>query len=104
MRIRETSNPGAISKVTAMVNNEEVTLWEGTAAQSGTPRDFVVPVSDGVQTDSVVVHFDTTRVGSWSEIDALQIVGRDGSRQWATSANASSTYADNTRSPSTTTY
>jgi len=104
VRIRETSNPGAISKVTAVVNNEEVTLWEGTAAQGSTPRDFVLPVSDGVQTDSIVVHLNTTRVDSRSEIDAVQLVGRDGSRQWATSANASSTYADNTRSASETTY
>jgi len=100
VRIRETYNPGAISKVTAVVNNEEVTLWQGTAAQGSTPRDFVVPVSDNVQTDSVIVHFDTTRVGSWSEVDAVELVGRDGSRQWAKSADASSTYADKTRSAS----
>jgi len=104
VRIRETSNPGAISKVTAMVNNEEVTLWEGTAAQSDKPRDFVVPVSDRVQTDSVVVHLDTTRVSNWSEIDAVQLVGRDGSRQWAKSANASSTYADMPRATHEFTY
>jgi len=100
VRIRETYNPGAISKVTAVVNNQEVTLWEGTAAQGDTPRDFVVPVSEAVQTDSVVVHVDTTRVGSWTEIDAVELVGRDGSRQWAKSADASSTYADKTRSAS----
>ena len=100
VRIRETYNPGAISKVTAVVNNEEVTLWEGTATPGNTPRDFVVPVSDNVQTDSVVLHLDTTRVGSWSEVDAVELVGRDGSRQWAKSANASSSYADKTRSAS----
>jgi hypothetical protein len=100
VRIRETYNPGAISKVTAVVNNEEVTLWEGTAAPSETPRDFVVPVPEGVQTDSVVVHVDTTRVGSWTEIDAVELVGRDGTRQWATSADASSTFADKERSAS----
>lgn len=104
VRIRETYNPGAITKVTAVVNNKEVTLWEGTAEQSSTPRDFVVPVSDAVQTDSVVVHLDTTRVGSWSEIDAVELVGRDGSRQWAKSANASSTFADKERSASDLTY
>ncbi|HEX5221956.1 MAG TPA: hypothetical protein VFZ59_20505 [Verrucomicrobiae bacterium] len=100
VRIRETYNPGAISKVTAVVNNEEVTLWEGTAAPGDTPRDFVVPVSEGVQTDSIVVHVDTTRVGSWTEIDAVEVVGRDGSRQWAKSAEASSTFADKARSAS----
>jgi hypothetical protein len=100
VRIRETYNPGAISKVSAVVNNEEVTLWEGTATPGETPRDFVVPVSEGVQTDSIVVHVDTTRVGSWTEIDAVEVVGRDGSRQWAKSADASSTFADKARSAS----
>ena len=104
VRIRETYNPGAISKVTAVVNNEEVTLWEGTAEQSTTPRDFVIPVADGVQTDSVVVHVDTTRVGSWTEIDAVELVGQDGTRQWANSATASSTFADKERSAPDATY
>lgn len=104
VRIRETYNPGAISKVTAVVNNEQVVLWEGTAAPSATPRDFVVPVPPGVPADTVVVHLDTTRVDSWSEIDAVELVGRDGSRQWASSANASSTYAEATRAGSVLTY
>lgn len=100
VRIRETYNPGAISKVTAVVNNEEVTLWEGNATPSDTPRDFVVPVSENVQADTIVVHVDTTLVGSWTEIDAVEVVGRDGSRQWAKSAEASSTFADKARSAS----
>lgn len=104
VRIRETSNPGAINKVTAVMNNEEVTLWEGTAEPGNTPRDFVVPVPEGVQTDSVIVHLDTTRVGGSTEIDAVELVGRDGSRQWATSAKASSSYADVARSAPDSTY
>lgn len=104
VRIRETSNPGAINKVTAVVNNEEITLWEGTAEPGNSPRDFIVPVPEGVQTDSVIVHVDTTRVGGSTEIDAVELVGRDGSRQWATSAKASSTYADVARSAPDSTY
>ena len=102
VRIRETYNPGAISKVTALVNGGEVVLWEGTASKAKGMRDFVVPVSGNVQANAVIVHLDTTRVSSWPEIDAVQLVGRDGSRQWASSANASSTYAEKTRTASTT--
>lgn len=102
IRIRETYNPGAISKVTAVVNGAEVVLWEGTADKGKGIRDFVVPVAGNVRADSVIVHMDTTRVSSWPEIDAVELVGRDGSRQWATSANASSTYAEKSRSASTT--
>ena len=39
------------------------------------------------------VDFDRARVPGWNEIDAVELVGRDGSRQWATSAKASSSYA-----------
>ncbi len=101
IRIRETYNPGAISKVTTIVNGAEVVLWEGTAAKAKGMRDFVVPVSGSMHANSIFVHLDTTRVSSWPEIDAVELVGRDGSRQWATSANASSTYAERTRTVST---
>ena len=102
VRIRETYNAGAISKVTAVVNGAEVVLWEGTAAKGRGIRDFVVPVAGGIQANSIIVHLDTSRVPSWPEIDAVELVGRDGSRQWATSANASSTYAEKSRTASTT--
>jgi len=94
IRVRETFNPGAISKVTALENGREVLLWEGTAAGGVAPRDFVIPLSGNVRADSVVIHLDTARVPGWNEIDAVELVGRDGSRQWATAANASSTYAE----------
>ena len=94
VRIRETFNPGAISKVTAVVNGQEVLLWEGTAAGGQAPRDFVVPVSGNISAGSVVVHLDASRVEGWNEIDAVELVGRDGSRQWASAVNASSTYAE----------
>lgn len=93
VRIRETYNAGAISRVTAMMNGREVVLWEGTAGPGKAPRDFVVPVSGNIRAQSVVLHLDTARVEGWNEIDAVELVGRDGSRQWASHANAGSTYA-----------
>lgn len=94
VRIRETYNPGAISKVTAVVNGQQVLLWEGAAAGGEAPRDFVVNAPPGINAQSVVVHFDTTRVAGWNEIDAVELIGRDGTRQWVKSSNASSSYAD----------
>jgi hypothetical protein len=94
VRVRETYNPGAISKVTAMVNGQEMTLWEGTAQGGSAPRDFVIRPPAGIQAQSVVVHLDTARVPGWNEIDAVELVGRDGSRQWASTVSASSTYAE----------
>jgi hypothetical protein len=92
IRIRENHNPGAIAKVTGMVNQQEVVLWEGVAAKRPGPRDFAFPVAPGHVLQSVVVHLDTSRVAGWNEIDAVELIGRDGSRQWAVSANASSFY------------
>ena len=38
------------------------------------------------------VYLDTKRVAGWNEIDAVELIGRDGSRQWAKGASASSSY------------
>jgi hypothetical protein len=94
VRVRETYNPGAISKITAVVSGQEFLLWEGTAGGGQAPRDFVVNAPAGLYAQSVVVQLDTSRVAGWNEIDAIGLVGRDGSRQWASAVNASSTYAD----------
>ena len=94
VRVRETFNPGAISKIAAVVNGQEFPLWEGTGARGVAPRDFVVHAPPRVYSQAVIVYLDTSRAPGWNEIDAVEIVGRDGSRQWASQANASSTFAE----------
>lgn len=94
IRIRESYNPGGIFKVTGFHNQEEFVLWEGEAAKASGQRDFVVPVSPGHWLQAVRVYVDTSRVPGWQEIDAVELVGRDGSRQWAVSAAASSWYGE----------
>ena len=42
------------------------------------------------------IYLDTKRVNGWNEIDAVELVGKDGSKQWAVNASASSTYASKT--------
>jgi hypothetical protein len=34
-------------------------------------------------------------VDSWPEIDAVEMVGTDGSKQWASESSASSSYSEN---------
>jgi hypothetical protein len=94
VRIRETFNPGAISKVTAVINGQQLVLWEGNAVTGQAPRDFVVNAPSGINAQSIVVHLDTSRVSGWNEVDAVELVGTDGSRQWANGVNASSSFAD----------
>jgi hypothetical protein len=94
VRIRETFNPGAVSKVTAILQGgREHVLWEGVDHTAGAPADFTVKAGDEVVSRSVKVYLDTARVQGWNEIDAVELVGKDGKRQWASRASASSTYA-----------
>jgi hypothetical protein len=100
VRVRETHNPGAISKVTAfLANGSEVTLWEGVEPKSEAPVEMAFGVPQSISAKSVKVYLDTTRVPGWNEIDAVQLVGRDGSQQWAKQATASSTYAEPSVAP-----
>jgi hypothetical protein len=95
VHVRETFNPGAISKVAAVLpNGQEVVVWEGTEEPTQAPVETVFPVNGNVYAQSVKVYLDTKRVPGWNEIDAVELVGRDGSRQWASKASASSSYAD----------
>jgi len=96
VRIRETCGAGAITKVTALLkDNKEVGLWEGREPPMPTPGVFAVTVDKerNVPAKSVIVYFDTTLVPGWNQIDAVQLVARDGPEQWASRATASSTYA-----------
>ncbi len=93
--VRQTSNPGCITKVTAIAaDGAEVPVWTGVDPSTGqalADTPFAVPA--GINANRVKVYLDTSKVAGWEEIDAMQIVGRDGTAQWAKSVNASSTYA-----------
>ncbi len=99
VHVRETHNPGAISKIAAMMpDGREVVVWEGTEPKAEAPVDMTFSVPQGVNANSIKVYLDRTRVPGWNEIDAVELIGRDGSRQWASSAKASSSYAEPARS------
>jgi len=94
VRVRETYNPGAIARLAALLpSGQEMTLWEGRTPLAEAPLDTSFPLPPGVQAQSVKIYLDRTRAPGWNEIDAVELIGRDGSRQWAASATASSTYA-----------
>ncbi|MEY2407642.1 MAG: hypothetical protein QOF48_312 [Verrucomicrobiota bacterium] len=95
VRVRETHNPGAISRVAAVLpNGQEILIWEGVEIPGVAPIDRVFSVNTSVSANGVRVYLDTARIPGWNEIDAVEMVGRDGSRQWAAHARASSSYAD----------
>jgi hypothetical protein len=95
VRVRETYNPGAVVKVTALLaGGEEALIWEGAEepAQAPVDRSFLNP--QPIKARMVKIYLDTAKVSGWNEIDAVELIGTDGSRQWASTATASSSYAD----------
>ena len=82
-------------KIAAVLpNGQETVLWEGVEPASQAPVNMSFSVPAGVPANQIKVYLDRRRVPGWNEIDAVELVGRDGSRQWATSAMASSSYAE----------
>jgi hypothetical protein len=97
INVHETYNSGAISKVTAFLpDGSEKTLWTGNAAPGAANeiQETSIPVPAGTTSNQIKVYVDTNRVASWPEIDAVELVGRNGSRQWASSSSASSSYSE----------
>jgi len=95
IRVRETHNPGAIAKLAAVLpDGQEVVIWEGVTPPTEAPADTGFAAPAGLQAQSVKIYLDRTRAPGWNEIDAVELVGRDGTRQWANSATASTTYAE----------
>lgn len=98
IRVRETHNPGAIARLAAVLpDGQEVVIWEGVTSATEAPVDTSFSAPAGLQAQSVKVYLDRTRAPGWNEIDAVELVARDGTRQWASSATASTSYADQSR-------
>ncbi|HUF62922.1 MAG TPA: hypothetical protein VMN36_12665 [Verrucomicrobiales bacterium] len=97
VNVVESHNPGAISKVSALLpDGSETTIWEG-ALEASAEDELVTSefhVNHALRAQSIKVYLDTTRVSGWNEIDAVQLIGRDGSKQWASASSASSSFAD----------
>lgn len=94
VRIFENCNPGAVVKVEARDEGGEPTvLWEGTAPIKPEPHVFTVDAGARITAKRIRLILDTSKIPGWNEVDAVELIGRDGSHQWATAARASSTYA-----------
>jgi HAMP domain-containing protein len=94
IRVLESEAPGAVVKIAALTEGGgEIVLWQGSEPRTAAPADQMFAVPPGITAQSIRVYLDTAKVPGWNEIDAVELIGRDGSRQWAKSASASSTYA-----------
>ncbi|RYD38595.1 MAG: hypothetical protein EOP86_00390 [Verrucomicrobiaceae bacterium] len=93
--VYESYNAGALTRVLAILpDGSEKVLWSGAADAEEGIVERVVSVPPGILSDQIRVELDTSRVPGWNEIDAVELVGTDGSRQWAAEATASSYYGE----------
>jgi hypothetical protein len=72
-----------------------VELWKGadpTAVNSGKGISKI-PCKGKFKTCRIKVYLDSPAVAGWNEIDAVGLIDTKGKTQWATSADASSTFA-----------
>ena len=91
--VRETFNPGAISKVCLILSNGvEHAIWQGVQTAVPGPIDRVFPAPGGLIARGAKVYLDTKRVPGWNEIDAVALTDRGGALHWAAQAGASSSY------------
>jgi hypothetical protein len=101
IQIYETFNPGAVNRVTGFdLTGKEVELWKGkdpTPAGSGCGISKIPCKKAKVRINRLKVYIDSPAVLGWNEIDAVGLVDQDGKRQWANSAEASSTFAQQLR-------
>ena len=98
VRVRESCGPGCIAKVAAVLESgAEVVIWQGRQSPGEGIVDATFNAPAGLTARGVKVYLDTKRVPGWNEIDAVELIGRDGTRQWAQSASASSSYGETGR-------
>jgi hypothetical protein len=97
VHVYETYNPGALCRITARKpGGEEVEIWSGSDpvgrnVGAGLAR---IAVQCDFPTDCITIHLKSTQVPGWNEIDAVALVAKDCGVQWASSAEASSDYAE----------
>ena len=101
IRVHETYNPGAVTRVTAFrLDGTEVEVWKGKDPSAG--KDIgvsVLPFNGAFKTNRIKIYLASTAVPGWNEIDAVGLKDAKGKVFWAVSAAASSTFAEQSPAP-----
>ena len=102
IHIHETHNPGAVFQIDSVDwQGNETSIWKGTdpTARNTGCGVSVIALTTPVKTRRIKIHIDSVAVPGWNEIDAVAIIGSDGSKQHASNSWASSSYGDNREKP-----
>ena len=97
VKVCETYNPGAISRITAFgLDGKETEIWAGPAAPVAATAVVVTQKEfpHSLKTNRVKIYLDSPAVPGWNEIDAIGLLDKDGKTQWAANVACSSTYAE----------
>lgn len=100
VRVHDSNVLGAIVSIAAVLadgTEMPLQLDAPEKAQPGKPQIVIGKCLNGasVNAQTVLITLDTTRAPTgWAEIDAVELVGSNGTRQWAARAKASSSYAE----------
>lgn len=98
VEVVETYNPGALRRICSVnAAGIERELWKGKDPTPATVAmgSSIVPIAPSTRTRRIKIYLDSANVPGWNEIDAIALHGRDGTKQWASDAWASSAYGDN---------
>ena len=96
LNIHENHSPGAVVRITGFDSGgREIELWKGGDPTARTAQMGVsnIDLKPGVKTDRLKIYIDSKSVSGWNEIDAVELIGADKSRQWVIDAQSSTTYA-----------
>lgn len=96
--VYENCSPGALSQVVVHSADQPGLsfTWTGKdpTKKSETSGISVIPLRVPMKTKKVKLTIDSKAVPGWNEIDAVGLLDRQGKVHWATTAQASSTFAD----------
>jgi hypothetical protein len=95
--VYETFNPGAVDRVrVSSADGKQHHDWKGAdPVAAGQDKGVaVIPIAAPFEVGRVLVELDSARVQGWNEIDAVGLLDEAGVTHWATSARASTTYAE----------
>lgn len=90
VRVHQNFSPGAIVRITAATGGGEVEIWSRKSGAGKASHWLEVTPTSAARTAAITIHLDTRLVENWNEVDAVELIGADGSRQWAEKAEASS--------------
>ncbi len=106
VNIYESYNPGSITGVELIPadGGANIAIPDSAGINSDCPGVFTLTIpGDLTMVNGVVIHLDQTIGGNWNEIDAVELVGLTSIpevRQWASSAEATSQYGEDSWSAS----